>query len=305
MLSKEQGVFYSVALNGHSVLLTGQAGTGKTFILTKVADDLISKDINVAITCSTGIAATNYANGQTLHKWCGVGSGGIPAQELAKLIQSDERYEDARKRILSCDVLIIDEISMVSKKLFDTVEYLCRSVRQNERYFGGIQLVLSGDFYQLPPVPDELYGETGQYCFESKSFFAAVPHLINLTTVFRQSDDRFVSCVNEIEKGAPSQNTIDYLKSLERNIPENNRTMHLFSTNFKVNLYNHDKLKSFPGPVKIYNSIDEGDSFYLQKFQAPKILGLKIGCPVMLVVNLSSTLVNGTTGTVREILTMQ
>ena len=103
-------------------------------------------------------------------------------------------------------------------------------------------------------------------------------------------------------KKTPSEETIEYVKSLERYIGEHEGTVHLFATNFKVNLYNHDKLKSLPGQVNIFHSKDEGDSYYLQKFQAPKILGLKIGCHVMIVVNLSSKLVNSTTSIVKNIL---
>ena len=256
---------------------------------------------NVSVTCSTGIAATRYDNGQTLHKWCGIGAGGIPSSELVTLICDDERYRDARKRIVNCDVLLIDEVSMVSKKIFDTVEYICRSVRGKNGYFGGIQVILSGDFYQLPPVLDELYGETGDHCFESKSFFNAVPHINHLTQVFRQLDGQLITSVNEIERGEPSQQTIDYVKSLERGIPVSDKTMFLFSTKLKANLYNHDRLKAMPGETKIYRSNDEGDSYNLNKFQAPKVLGLRIGCPVMLVVNLRDKLVNGTTGIIKKL----
>ena len=162
MLSAEQALFYATGLGGHSIILTGEEGTGKTFVLDFLAKDLTSRGLNVAVTCSTGIAATKYERDQTLHKWCGIGVGGIPTPELVQLICDDERYQDARKRIIDCQVLFVDEVSMISKMLFDTVEYVCRAVRKNEKYFGGIQVILAGDFYQLPPVPDELYGETGQ-----------------------------------------------------------------------------------------------------------------------------------------------
>ncbi|XP_060598970.1 uncharacterized protein LOC132752640 [Ruditapes philippinarum] len=113
----------------------------------------------VSITCSTGIAVTQYRSAQTLHKWCGLGDGGIHTQELANLVCTDERYHETRQRIIRCDTLIVDECSMISKKVFEAVDLLCRSVRKNERYFGGIQVIFSGDFFQLPPVPDQLYGE--------------------------------------------------------------------------------------------------------------------------------------------------
>ena len=227
MLSAEQGSFYATALGGHSIIITGRGdgweggGRGgggvhrKNIRLRFGCKKLESDGKNVAVTNSTGIAFTKYEKGQTLHKWCGVGIGGIPTPELAKFICDDERHRDARKRIIDCHVLIIDEVSMVSKKIFGTVEYVCRAIRRNDRYFEGIQLILSGDFYRLPPVPDELYGETGQYCFESKYFFNAVPHIIHLNTVFRQADSQLITYVNETERGEPSPETIEYVKSIE------------------------------------------------------------------------------------------
>ena len=270
MLSSEQSLFYSIATTGHSVTLTGQGGTGKTHVISILAKTLGDWGKNVALTCSTGIAATRYEKGQTLHKWCGIGAGGIPAPELSQLICNDERYKDARKRIIDCDVLVIDEVSMISKKLFDTVEYVCRYIRGKGEYFGGIQVILSGDFYQLPPVPDELYGETGEYCFESKSFFNAVPHKINLTTVYRQFDDNLVTSINEIERGEPSQQTLEYVKSLERNITVTDDTKFLFASNLKANLHNNDILKALPGEVKIYQAVDEGDFFLFETIPSIK-----------------------------------
>lgn len=173
MLSNSQSFSLDAAINGHNIILIGQGGSGKTFVLKKVYKELGLRGKNVFITCSTGIAATQYEKGQTLHSWCGVGDGGIPKSELSKLIVSDERYQSARERIESCDVLIIDECSMVSQKMFETVEFLCRSVRGGNKCIGGIQVILAGDFYQLPPVSDELYGEPGRYCFECRFFFSA------------------------------------------------------------------------------------------------------------------------------------
>lgn len=121
-----------------------------------------------------------------------------------------------------------------------------------------------------------------------------MPHHINLeSTKFRQTENELISCVNSLAKGTVSSITTNYMKSLERNINETENTIYLFSRNYKKNLYNHDELKSMPGNLKVYESENEGDSFYLRKFQAPRKLGLKIWAPVMLVVNISDSLVNG------------
>ena len=107
-----------------------------------------------------------------------------------------------------------------------------------------------------------------------------------------------ISCVNETEKGTPSKRSIEFIKSLERNINVSEKTVHLFATNFQTKLFNHDRLTAMAGEVKLYRSTDEGDSYYLNRFQAAPVLGLKLHCPVMFVVNLSDTLVNGTMGVV-------
>ena len=101
MLSAEQALFYATGLGGHSIILTGQGGTGKTFGLDFLAKDLPSRGLYVAVTCSTGIAATKYERDQTLHKWCGIGAGGIPTPELVQLICDD----------IDCQVLFVDEES--------------------------------------------------------------------------------------------------------------------------------------------------------------------------------------------------
>lgn len=301
MLSKEQAEFLARAHSGHNIVLTGQGGTGKTFIVKSLVHELSSQGKNIAITATTGIAATQFTNGTTIHRWCGLGDGSTSVHELCLLVDKDEKYLQVRKRIQQCHVLIIDECSMLSQKLFETVELICRTVKRKDSYFGGIQIILVGDFYQLPPVPEELYGETGKFCFQSSFFKNAVPHIITLKTVFRQTNVEFINCINEIERGILSERSKAFIKKLERDIPVTQTTVYLFAKNFKCKLFNHDKLKEMDGDLKIYQSEDEGDRFYLSKFQAPPTLGLKVNCPVMLVVNLSDKLVNGLRGTVVEL----
>lgn len=153
MLSLDQSRFYSAAMNGHSILLTGQGGSGKTFVLKTLAKDMRAQNKHVAITCSTGISATQYEGGQTLHRWSGFGDGSISRGELLKLISVDERYAGVRQRLLICNILFIDECSMISEKMFETVELICRQVRGNDSYFGGIQVIISGDFFNYHQFP--------------------------------------------------------------------------------------------------------------------------------------------------------
>lgn len=160
-----------------------------------------------------------------------------------------------------------------------------------------------GHFYQLPPALDDLYGYSEKYCFQSTYFFSAIPHHIELETIFRQTDKDLIQCINNLEKGVISNNGIKYIKTLEREIPENENTIYLFARHYKTELFNCDKLKNMSGILKVYESEEDGDSQYLRKFQAPRKLGLKIGAPVILIVNLSDLLVNGSIGTVTGLLT--
>lgn len=137
---------------------------------------------HVAVTASTGLAACNVG-GVTLHSFAGIGLGKEPVPDLVKKIK---RNQKAKTRWLRTKVLIIDEVSMVDGELFDKLEAIARTMRNNGRPFGGIQLVITGDFFQLPPVPD--YGKIARFAFDADCWDTAIQHTIGLTQVFRQKD---------------------------------------------------------------------------------------------------------------------
>lgn len=137
---------------------------------------------HVAVTASTGLAACNVG-GVTLHSFAGIGLGKEPVPDLVKKIK---RNAKARTRWLRTKVLVIDEISMVDGELFDKLEAIARIIRNNGRAFGDIQLVVTGDFFQLPPVPD--YGKVARFAFDANTWCTAIEHTIGLTQVFRQRD---------------------------------------------------------------------------------------------------------------------
>lgn len=157
------------------------AGTGKSFVLKSIIDAL-PKD-STAVTAATGVAALNIG-GLTVHSWAGIGTASKPAVQLASSVSKDL---NASSRWKTCRTLIIDEISMVDGELFDKLELVARTVRKNDRPFGGIQIILCGDFLQLPPV------NMNKFCFESAIFKACISQRILLHTVFRQKDEIFVN----------------------------------------------------------------------------------------------------------------
>lgn len=186
-LSDEQKKIMSLVTEERkSVFFTGSAGTGKSVLLREIIKNLRiqhkTQPDRVAVTASTGLAACNVS-GVTLHSFAGIGLGKEDVPELVKKIK---RNQKAKGRWLRTKILIIDEISMVDGDLFDKLENIARIIRNNGRPFGGIQLVITGDFFQLPPVPD--YGKVAKFSFDAATWNTSIEHTIGLTQVFRQKD---------------------------------------------------------------------------------------------------------------------
>ena len=231
-LSDEQRkVLDLVAESKKSVFFTGSAGTGKSVLLREIIRVLREKHKRepdrVAVTASTGLAACNVG-GVTLHSFAGIGLGKEAAPELVKKIK---RNSKAKIRWMRTKVLVIDEISMVDGDLFDKLESIARAIRNNGRPFGGIQLVITGDFFQLPPVPD--YGRIAKFAFDAATWNTSIDHTIGLTQVFRQKDPGmprlsrilslladiyavFANMLNEMRLGRLSGKSIDTFKTLNR-----------------------------------------------------------------------------------------
>ena len=219
-----------VAEQKKSVFFTGSAGTGKSVLLRetiKVLRDKYKREPDrVAVTASTGLAACNVG-GVTLHSFAGIGLGKEQVPELVKKIKKNSK---AKMRWLRTKVLIVDEISMVDGDLFDKLEAIARAIRNNGRPFGGIQLVITGDFFQLPPVPD--YGRVSKFSFDADTWNTSIEHTIGLTQVFRQKDpgasivvvDRrylltivvFANMLNEMRLGKLTPKSVEAFRALNR-----------------------------------------------------------------------------------------
>ena len=184
--TEQEHVLNLVAEQKKSVFFTGSAGTGKSVLLREIIKILRNKHKRepdrVAVTASTGLAACNVG-GVTLHSFGGIGLGKEAVPELVKKIK---RNQKAKNRWMRTKVLVVDEISMVDGDLFDKLEAIARIIRNNGRPFGGIQLVITGDFFQLPPVPD--YGKISKFSFDAATWNTSIEHTIGLTQVFRQKD---------------------------------------------------------------------------------------------------------------------
>lgn len=295
VLNEKQKIALKMAIDGHNLAVLGSPCTGKTFLLNRIFEELKRKGKNVQITCSTGISCSNFSGqAQTVHRWAGLQDGRYTASELQNLIKTSPEFELALRRIEATDVLIIDEISMLSKNIFEQLASVC-SVKNSSQLFGGMQLIVSGDFFQLPPVQNNLYNDNGEFCFKSKVFQTVLKHKIILEEVVRQQDIDFIRVIREVSTGDVNEQTNEYMKRLER--PITGVSIKLFSNNYLVDLYNRKQLLKEHGNVMTYQSKDEViDARYrgnLSRLNVQSTLWLKESAPVILLRNLSNTLVNG------------
>ena len=306
-LSEEQLTIIKAALSGESVFFTGSAGTGKSFVLRMLVKALKKKysvPHSVFVTAPTGIAACNVG-GITLHSFAGVGLGKGSAHFLAESIL---KHDVKAANWQQCKVLVIDEVSMLDGHFMDKLDVIGRRVRDEpDLPFGGIQLILCGDFYQLPPV----HVDNGAcFAFESKVWKSAVTQSFELSQVYRQQDPVFVKCLNELRRGTLSEETTRVLLATSSNpLTETNseRTIiptTLYSHNVDVDHENHARLEELSGACITYKARDTVSNKAMQrmmdKMPAPDSLQLKIGAQVILTKNIAFDmgLANGTRGVV-------
>lgn len=307
-LTGEQRRVLELVRDGKSVFYTGPAGTGKSYLMRLAVSCLDPAGCHV--TASTGIAAV-HVGGATLAHWAGVGGAALEggAVDAAAVLRRIARNAEAVRRWRGVRTLVVDEISMVDGRFFSLMDRLARSIRRRpDEPFGGIQLLLSGDFFQLPPVPPKRGGEAS-FAFESPAWRLAVPHTVELTAVFRQEDRQFVGALEEIRRGRCSERTEQFLlDAAARPLPDDGSGIApttLAAKKSEVAGINRERLEALPGPVEEFVAEDAGTSARAiaqmdAGCPAPRVLRLAVGAQVMLVKNLSvaSGLCNGSRGVV-------
>ena len=204
---------FNTVLEGKSIFLTGPGGTGKSYLINRLMEQYQTPRFGqpsrvVAVTALTGCAALLlHSSAKTLHSWAGIGLGKEPVDVLVKAIKS---FRHAVKRWKTTDILIIDEISMMTAELFEKLEEIARKVRKVDRPFGGLQLVLVGDFFQLPPVTSV---QGAPFIFESPTWHSLGLTICKLTTIVRQADPIFQEILNDARQGIVSPSSLSILKS--------------------------------------------------------------------------------------------
>jgi ATP-dependent DNA helicase PIF1 len=294
-----QGLALEIMLAGESVLLTGPAGAGKTFVLNQFIRLAKADGKHVSVTATTGLAAT-HLGGTTIHSWSGIGVADELPQGFAEHIAKGRR-----EIIESTDVLIIDEISMLHDFRLDMVDEACRLVRKKDEPFGGIQIIMSGDFFQLPPI-NRGDSRAGGFVINSKVWEELDPTICYLQEQHRQDDEVLLDILNSLRGGELRRHHAE--KLLERvNVepPEDELLTELHTVNIDVDKLNDVKLGELGGDEVFYTQATTGSENYVENLQrsvlAPATLRLKKGALVMAVKNsLDRKYANGSLGIVMD-----
>lgn len=295
---------------GANVFLTGEPGSGKTYTINRYVDYLRSHGIEPAITASTGIAAT-HIGGITIHSWSGIG---IKDRLNRGEIRTIAAKDNISKRINKAKVLIIDEISMLAPNTLDNIDAICREVRGSDSAFGGMQVVLVGDFFQLPPVvkrvasseDQSLFSEEfdARFAYDSAVWREADFNVCYITEQFRQSAGELLQILSKIRKNTFDSISLQYISGRKigiNDLPDN--VPKLYSHNLDVDSVNHSMLNKMPGREYLFEMKTRGPKKLVDAMKkgclSPEKLYLKIGAVVMFTKNdTKGKYVNGTLGKV-------
>ncbi len=290
----------SILKLGHTTFLTGAAGAGKSYALREYISYLKKHGVKYAVTASTGIAST-HIGGTTIHSWSGIG---IKQRLHAYDIDALEEKQNLYKRWNETQVLIIDEVSMMHASFVDMLDKLAKSMRRSDKPFGGIQVVFTGDFYQLPPIVKigDQHESEGVFAFTSRAWREAKPVVCYLTEQFRQEDDKLSDILNAIRSGEVEEEHFEYLQeaSHKKHIEDH---IKLYTHNENVDEINRLAFSKIKGDERVYEMISKGKANLVASLKnnclAEETLKLKVGAKVICIKNSPDRLyVNGSMGLV-------
>jgi ATP-dependent DNA helicase PIF1 len=329
ILSEDQQKVFDLYKNGKNVFMTGPGGTGKSALIRYIVEDAKANGKKIDVCALTGCAAVLLnCNAKTIHSWAGVGlakeSAGIIADKVVN-------HKAKKKNWMGVQILIIDEVSMLSLKLFETLDLIGKKIKMNKLPFGGIQVIFSGDFFQLPPVGDHDDIKSNKFCFESKLWVVTFPNQIQLRKMFRQKDEKYAKILNQIRVGKISKNSCALLKSYVGRVPNQDEIIKptiLYPRRRDAEIVNNNNLKKLNGEIYSYKvqecneedlELTENEKNYSNVFSPQQIeyeqkqllagmncdktLELKVGAQVMCIVNLDmdseNPICNGSQGIVQ------
>jgi ATP-dependent exoDNAse (exonuclease V) alpha subunit len=290
----------NILKSGKNVFLTGSAGTGKTYVLNQYIEYLKKHKVPVAVTASTGIAAT-HMKGTTIHAWSGIGIKNSITKSDIKNLMTKKYLVNA---IEKTDVLIIDEISMLHRNQLDMVNEILKAIKQEITPFGGMQVVFAGDFFQLPPVSRTNETNREKFAFMSKSWVEAAPVVCYLTEQFRQSQNSLNQVLEEIRTGSISHHSIHLLEGTKNNTTNIEPTK-LYTHNIDVDQINSQELSKISATTKSFKGEKKGNPKLMEVFVksliVPERLVLKKGAKVMFLKNNHEKgVMNGSLGIIHD-----
>lgn len=303
ILNFEQESALNSFKTGKNIFLTGPAGTGKSVTLNKIKEYCIHSSKQFGITATTGTAAF-ILGGKTLHSYTGIGLAKESAEELFKFVRY--KLPHVATRLRECQVLIIDEISMLDAELFDKLSEYLKYIRKNNKPFGGLQLVLTGDFCQLEPV-------SGDYCFKAKEWKELNLKTIYLHKLIRQDGDLlFQNILSKVRYGKCTSKTYELLSSLkDKEFGEIKPTI-LYPRNFdvdKINKLESDKLIESGAKKQEYkleypkSKNKDKTQRWVKSLDIPELVTFCVGDQVVVTTNVDQEegIVNGTRGIVLDV----
>jgi ATP-dependent DNA helicase PIF1 len=288
-----------VMMSGTNVFLTGAPGAGKTYVLNEFIRRAQRQGKVIAVTASTGIAAT-HLGGTTIHSWSGLGIRDELSSEDRHWLATNERLA---KRYNSTDVLVIDEVSMLHGMRLDMVNEAAKLLRKNEAPFGGMQVILVGDLFQLPPISRN--NDVLDFIHLARAWLELGPKMCYITEQHRQADsDSLLELLEAMRQGELETMHTDLIQERLGKKPESNQAVtKLYSHNIDVESINQHHLEALESDSKIFYMQTKGNKARLEQLTksvlAPEILVLKVGAEVMFVANnFSDGFVNGSRGKV-------
>lgn len=301
-LSSQQKEIIAKFKEGKNLFITGGAGTGKSYLLNYLKNNY--SKIGLEVTASTGIAAVNVG-GLTIHSWSGIGIGTLPVEQIVRNLFS-KNFSRIRRRIQQAKALAIDEISMISAQTFDLINEVLKAVRQDNRPFGNLQIILFGDFLQLPPVNRNL--NQIDFCFNAKAWQELNPEVCILQKIFRQNDEGFTKILDNLRFGNLTQDDVEILQTRINAVDSNLaiKPTILTTHNYKIEQINQNELNKIPRETISHKATYFGDAnkieFLKKNCLAYETLNLKVGAQVMMIKNTyqKEGIINGSLGVVKD-----
>jgi len=303
--SQEQLEAFDKYRQGKNIFVTGPGGTGKTELIRSIYRHAVQTGKGIHCCALTGCAAVLLnCNAKTLHSWSGIGLGAAAADTILTKIRKNKH---SLKQWKSTEILVVDEVSMMSLKMFDMLDYIGKAIRRSVKPFGGIQLIFSGDFYQLPPVGNDDDPDSSSFCFEHVAWNQTFNSQIRLVKIFRQRDPEYASILNQVREGRIRKSANARLEQCVGRTKTEQVITKLFPTRQKVDFLNRARMEELSGedervfPMKLRSDLESRKShqftakdieYELQNLSKNLIcdqeLKLKVGAQVMCIVNIAS-----------------